>query len=137
MVALATQVTALRTRLEEEMLDRERGDAERIQRAVERGGYPNDAEANEIYRAWGHVFDLIENVVWRVEGLSRSFNGSDLPPITFEHYAAVASIVDTARMRCEEISAFASTLTEELSVIDTLRHEQVARSVGGEPHDGA
>ncbi len=115
--------------IKEQFEQREREMGEQIQRAVDRGGLPVEVEVDGIDAALQQVFDVLEDVVSRVAGVSKSFDGSDLPAaVTLEDIGVLAVIVETVDRRCDDFRRMSAELAAAVAPLDSIRHEQRARS---------
>lgn len=109
-----------------EQLDARR--AERIQQAVERGGLPTEAEADAIYEALQAVFNLLEDVAYRVSGVCESSLGEKLPVITLEDLGVIAVIVDSVKVQSRDFARFNENIEAAVFALDAIRREQQSRA---------
>jgi hypothetical protein len=90
-----------------------------VQRAVEQGGLPAEQDAADAYRDLMRARDRLEALVWRVEGIGESSDGSDLPrPVTLEDIGIVSVIASDAERMAGEIADFATQLQDAISALD-------------------
>lgn len=112
-----------------------RRQAEAVGRAIAAGGLPSEADADEVDRALQEVFDVLESIVWRVEGICESDDGSDLPfTVGAAEIGVVAMIADMVALRVDDCQRMHKTLSSKRWELATLRHEQIAREAWHE-HD--
>jgi hypothetical protein len=102
---------------------------EQVARAVARGGLPTEAEAGELDAALQKVFDQLESIASRVGGVSQSTFGDDLPfAVTLADIGVLALIVESVNLRIDDFRGHCATITRAVGSIDSIRHEQQARS---------
>jgi hypothetical protein len=93
-----------------------------VQRAVARGWLPTEQDAKEVWDSLNAAFDVLEALVWRVEGISEADESSELPrPVTFEDIGVVSVIAANAKERAEEIREFAERLGKCGSALEAIR----------------
>jgi hypothetical protein len=93
-----------------------------VQRAVARGWLPTEQDAKEVWDSLNAAFDVLEALVWRVEGISEADESSELPrPVTFEDIGVVSVIAANAKERAEEIREFAERLGKCVSALEAIR----------------
>lgn len=99
-----------------------------VERAIEMGGLPTEAEADEVWTLLSAAFDKIERIEIRLRGICESDDGSDLPfTIGMGEIGTVAVIADTIENRMDDFRRMHSTISAKRWELDTLRHEQRAR----------
>jgi hypothetical protein len=98
-----------------------------IQRAVERGGLPNETEVVAIYKVLGDASDALEAVTWRVEGVALSDVGRDVPEVTLEQLGVLALLIDDVTRESEDLTRFVERLRTSVSSLNAIRAEQQQR----------
>lgn len=113
------------TTVDEQRIAREiEADRKRLAAAIEYGGLPTDAESEKVddrlYKAW----DLIEELVHRVEGIAPN-DSEDVPfPVTLEHVGVVATIAGDLRRHAGYLLNAAEKLEGSMSGLTVIRIEQ-------------
>lgn len=103
---------------------------EQIQRAIERGGLPTEAEAEAVFIEGQKAFDRAERLAWRVAGIAEATCGSDVPDITMEQIGVVAVVADRLADRAQDFAELAEKLRKPISALDVIRSEQLAAKAG-------
>lgn len=111
--------------MQEQLEELARQDSERIQRAVERGGLPTEADADELAAALQHAFDVLEGIASRVDGISLSGDGHDLPfAVTLADLGVLAIITENVNRRTGDFARFSGKIAARTGALDSIRVEQ-------------
>jgi len=99
-----------------------------VQRAIDRGGLPTEEDLDHVYKTLGMAHDVLEGIAVRVEGISESPDGSDLPfQVTLEHLGVLAVVASDAKRLVEDISGEVAKIESSISSLEAIRQEQKTR----------
>lgn len=104
-----------------------------VRMAVERGGLPTEAEEKELYAAFGHAFNLLESLEFRIEGIAESGDGSDVPTITLADIGVVAVIASDVEREIDEYTNKLNQIRRAVFSLEAIRLEQGSKA---EPKEG-
>jgi hypothetical protein len=99
-----------------------------IQRALERGGLPTEAEAVEAHRSLADVLERLEAITGRIEGVARSDMGEDLPfEVSLEQIGVVGMLAADVEREITTLTRLAEQIRGRVSELSAIRAEQQFR----------
>ncbi len=115
----------------EQLLDRAiQEQREKVQRAIDRGGLPTEAEILEVEAALANACDAVEALSHRVEGIAEIENcrDDDLSyTVTLEQIGLVAAFTaDLLDLEIPQLQQEADRLRHAIGPLDSIRREQQA-----------
>jgi hypothetical protein len=100
----------------------------KIQRAVEMGGLPTEAEVVEFYKVLADVEDHLERLTWRIEGITSTDVGDDLPfDISLEQIGAVATLTSDVEIGLGTLTELHERARSRIFSLSAIRAEQQSR----------
>jgi len=106
--------------------------AERIQRAIEWGGLPTEAEILEAEEAIANAYNVVESLRFRVEGIAELENKNDADPpytVTLEQIGLIAAFTaDLLDLEIPQLQQEADQLRGAIGPLNSIRRNQQARS---------
>jgi hypothetical protein len=98
-----------------------------VQRAIERGGLPTEAEGEAIMRDLSNAISgELESVMLRVEGIAKSSEGDDLPfTVSLEQIGVVAVLADDVERYAAELHECAARMLKTVGALGSTRQNQL------------
>ena len=120
--------TAFSERVEREIQERR----EKVQRALDWGGLPTEAEILEVEEAITNAYNAVESLRVRVDGIAEleGYRDGDPPyTVTLEQIGLVAAFTaDLLDLEIPQLQGEADQLRSAIGPLGTIRREQQARS---------
>jgi hypothetical protein len=102
-----------------------------IRRAVETGGLPTEAEVVAVYDALTDAGEQVEALTWRIEGISASDVGKDVPEVTLEQLGVVAMLASDTEGAIATLTRMHERIAMRISSLTAIRTEQQHDKGGG------
>jgi hypothetical protein len=98
-----------------------------VQRALDRGGLPTEAEGEAIFHQLSNVTSGdLEAVMGRVEGIAKSSEGDDLPfTVSLEQIGVLAVLADDAERSAAELGEISARMRTAIHALASTRQEQL------------
>lgn len=99
---------------------------ERIARAVGLGGLPSEDEQQAVWAELSRVGSMLEELLsWRVEPITESFDGSELPaPVTMQDIGVVAAIGNDLEQFVHDVNRLLEPVPKFIAALSGIRAEQ-------------
>jgi hypothetical protein len=95
-----------------------------IQRAIERGGLPAEAEATAVYRALANTVEDLEAIVWRIEGISGSDTGEDIPEVSLDQLGVIGLLTTDVEGQLDTLQGLIERAKARMPSLSAIRAEQ-------------
>jgi hypothetical protein len=103
-------------------------DAAEIQRALDRGGLPTEAEVRAVYESLTDLIEHLEGLTWRVEGIASSDCGNHLPfEVSLEQIGLVGMLAADARGELATLTNMVERISGQVTRLSAIRAEQQYR----------
>jgi hypothetical protein len=99
-------------------------DDERIRLALERGGLPTEAEAEKLHHDLTGLIEELEAITWRVEGITLSDGGGDIPEVTLEQIGVVGILASNVEGELETLTRLNERIRSRMSSLSAIRAQQ-------------
>jgi hypothetical protein len=96
-----------------------------VQRAIERGGLPTEAEALACAEALRNVLEELHGLNGRIEGIAASDMGQDLPfDVSLEQLGVIAMLTSDVEGEIRTLTRENERTTSRISNLSAIRAEQ-------------
>jgi hypothetical protein len=96
---------------------------ELVQRALKRGGMPTEAEIAKVTRALADAYNGLEDIAFRLDGITSAMH-DELPfTVTLEHVGLIAGFTKVLEIEINQLRDTADKVDVEIFELDSLRRE--------------
>jgi hypothetical protein len=111
------------TEIDRALADEESDRRAKVERALELGGMPTLAEISKAEAALAKAYNVVERLVWRLDGITSAFHEELSSPVTMEHVGLAASFAYTLDLEIWQFQKAAESVKSTIGALDELRAE--------------